>query len=41
MNAKDLKFLALVAGGVLIAGWIMNFGRDVGLLDAAHEGFDR
>ena len=37
---KDLKTVALVAAGVLVAGYIMNAFYDVGIVKQASDGFD-
>ncbi len=39
-SMADLKTVALCALGVIVAGIILNKGRDIGILDGAHEGFD-
>lgn len=35
----DIKFVALVAIGVLVAGYAMHQFRDVGVVDDAQKGF--
>jgi hypothetical protein len=40
MSTQDLKTIALVAVGVIVAGMILNYGRDIKLLEDAHDGFD-
>lgn len=36
----DFKMVLLCAAGVLVAGLILNYGRDVKLLNDSHQGFD-
>lgn len=36
---SDLKFVALVAVGVIVAGYAMNQLKDVQLIDDASRGF--
>ena len=36
----DLKTVALVAAGVLVAGLVMKNFRDIQLIDDAHNGYD-
>lgn len=41
MDAKEaLMTVALVAIGVIVAGYVMYQGRDIDLLNTAHKGFD-
>ncbi len=38
---SDLKLIAMVAAGVLVAGYVMNqFRGTVDLINQAHAGFD-
>lgn len=37
---KDIKFIGLVALGVLAAGALMHYGRGLMPVDVAHDGFD-
>ncbi|WP_428481905.1 hypothetical protein [Pyruvatibacter mobilis] len=37
---KDIKMVALVAAGVMLAGLVMSFGRSYPLIGDAHNGFD-
>lgn len=39
-NVGDLKTVALCAAGVILAGLILNWGRDIDFLAKSHEGFD-
>lgn len=39
-NMGDIKTVALVAAGVILAGIILYQGREIGLLNTAHKGFD-
>lgn len=36
----DFRTVLACAAGVILAGYIMNKGRDLGFLADAHEGFD-
>jgi hypothetical protein len=36
----DLKTVALCAAGVIVAGLILNWGRDISFLNQSHQGFD-
>lgn len=40
INAS-LKTVVLSAAGVVLAGLILNYGRDISFLKDAHDGFDR
>lgn len=37
----DVKTVVLVALGVVVAGLAMYYGKNIQLLDDAHQGFDR
>lgn len=39
-NAGDLKMVGLVAAGVILAGMILYWGKDIEILNSAHKGFD-
>lgn len=34
------RHIALTAAGVLVAGLVMAYARDVGVISTAHSGFD-
>ena len=36
---NDLKFMAMVTGSVMLAGFIMYLGRDIDLVDQARSGY--
>ncbi|MGD1880015.1 MAG: hypothetical protein ACFB13_21235 [Kiloniellaceae bacterium] len=38
---KHLTTVALVAAGVMVAGWIMNQFYDVDIVKQASDGFDK
>ncbi|HEV7283955.1 MAG TPA: hypothetical protein VGN75_03785 [Kaistia sp.] len=40
MKAADFKTIALCAAGVIVAGLILSYGRDIDILNQAHDGFD-
>lgn len=35
----DVKLVAMVAVGVIVAGYVMYMGRDIGVLADANRGF--
>ncbi|WP_298334129.1 hypothetical protein [Asticcacaulis sp.] len=39
-NMGDIKTVLLAAAGVIVAGIILYQGRDIGILNTAHKGFD-
>lgn len=39
MKKADIKLVALVAGGVMLAGWLMNAGKDNDFVASIRDGF--
>lgn len=37
---KDAKTVALVTLGVIVAGWILNYGEDIELIKTANKGYN-
>lgn len=40
MKKTDVKLVAMVVGGVVLAGYLMNALSDIGVIADARRGFD-